>query len=508
MSWSRWNWLDDGVLPLAVTILRVCWLWPWLALLQRWLASSYQGTLLTVGLVFGLLFGGTIAARRALRLPSTWARAAVAGVGLAVIFVMLWWRLYWPQYPLWDPRWIRTWSTEMTDWSGWETQGVPTPFFALLAMAYLWLRGLLDGGRFSLMREHIWRTFAVGFLALAALLMAASLDGRGLPAGTVNLLWLFFATGMVALALAGLKAAGGLDGALESDGGQIAVRPGLDRYWLMSVFSIIGALLGLGLALSAVIAPEAVGQVLGAVWIVIRQAILYLWIIVSLILFPIAYVLALFLQPLLEALTRFGESVGLNELPALTESWEGQESPGEGLGMLDSLPDGLQWVALGALIVLIGLAFALALRRLLSGRKPKNGIVETRETILSRELLQKQMADLWRSLLGRFRRHQNTPFNPFLSLEGETPTRRVIRAVYQAVLAAAQERGWPRPRSFTPGEYRPDLEIVWPSGQAALGVITEGYVNARYGSNPPSTEQAECVRQAWDVLQTSLEAKS
>ena len=106
MSWSRWNWLDDGLLPLAVTILRVCWLWPWLALLQRWLASSYQGTLLTIGLVFGLLIGGAMAARRALRLPSTWARAAVAGAGLAVIFVMLWWRLYWPQYPLWDPRWI------------------------------------------------------------------------------------------------------------------------------------------------------------------------------------------------------------------------------------------------------------------------------------------------------------------------------------------------------------------------------------------------------------------
>jgi hypothetical protein len=275
----------------------------------------------------------------------------------------------------------------------------------------------------------------------------------------------------------------------------------------VSVISIIAVLLGTGLALSAVIAPEVVGQGLGAVWIIVRQAILLLWIIVSIILLPVAYLLALFLRPLFEALTEFGESVGLNELPALTESWDGQILPGDGPGVLARLPDGLQWVALMMLIGLIGLAFAAALRRLLSGRKPKNGVVETRETILSGELLQQQITDLWRSFLGRLRRDSDTPFNPFLSLEGEHPVRRDIRQVYQALLVVAQERGSPRPRSSTPGEYRPALENIWSSGQEGLDIITEGYISARYGSYPPPAEQASRVCEAWDALQAAPEVE-
>jgi hypothetical protein len=505
MSWKRWNWLDSGVLPLTLAVLRVCWLWPWLALLQRWVAFSYEGTLLPLGAVLGLLLGGAVAARWALTLTAIRARAAVAVIGLLVVFMMLWWRLYRVQYGLWDLRWVAAWGNEMTTWTDWETRGVPTPVFMLLAMAYLWLRGVLDGGRLSVMREHVWRTFVAGFIALALLLLVAPVDGGGLPEGTGNLLWLFFATAMVALALTGLKAAGGLDNIVgtEEEGD---ARPRFDRYWLGSVVSVITGLLGVALMLSALIAPDAAAQVLRAVWIVVRQGILYLWILISLVIYPIAYLLALALRPVLDRLVEFIGPDGLFGLK-LPEAPRPEElRKGEAAGAFDSMPDELRWVALVVLIVVIGLAFAFALRRLLSGAKARNGIVETRETVLSRDLLQEQLTKLWQSLVDRLRRASKAAVSPFLSLEGELATRRVIRAVYQTLLANAQERGLSRLRGQTPIEYRRELVKSWSTNREALDVITDGYVQARYASDPPSAEQAEFVSQAWENVQESLES--
>lgn len=506
MSWKRWNWLDSGVLPLAVAVLGSCWLWPWLALLQRWVASSYEGTLLPLATVLGLLLGGAVVARWALALTSIRARATVALIGLLVVFLMLWWRLYRAQYALWDLRWVGAWGNEMTTWTDWETRGVPAPVFMLLAMGYLWLRGVLDGGRLSLMREHVWRTFVAGFIALALLLLVANLDGGGLPEGTGNLLWLFFATAMVALALTGLKAAGGLDNVVgaEEEG---EAQPRFDRYWLGSVVSVIAGLLGLALMLSALIAPDVAAQVLRAVWIVVRQGIFYLWFIISLAIYPIAYLLALALRPVLDRLAEFLGPDGLFglKLPEAPRPEELRE--GEAVGVFDSMPDELRWVALVVLILVIGLAFALALRRLLSGARTRNGIVETRETVLSRDLLQEQLTKLWQSLVDRLRRGSKAAVSPFLSLAGEISTRRVIRAIYQTLLTNAQERGLSRLRGQTPIEYRRELVKSWSTNREALDVITDGYVQARYASDPPSAEQAELASQAWASVQESLESQ-
>jgi hypothetical protein len=504
MSWKRWNWLDSGILPLALAVLRACWLWPWLALLQRWVAFSYEGTLLPFGAVLGLLLGGAVAARRALALTAIRARAAVAVIGLLVVFTVLWWRLYRVQYAPWDLRWVGVWGNETTTWTDWETRGVPTPVFMLLAMAYLWLRGVLDGGRLSVMREHVWRTFVAGFIALVPLLLVANLDGGGLPEGTGNLLWLYFATAMVALALTGLKAAGGLDNiaGAEEEGD---VQPRFDRYWLGSVVSVIAGLLGFALVLSALIAPDVAAQVLRTVWIVIRQGILYLWIAISFVIYPIAYLLALMLRPVLDRLVEFlgpGGSFRL-ELPETPKPEELRK--GEPVSIFESMPVELRWVALAVLIIVIGLAFALALRRILSRAKARNGIVEVRETILSRNLLQEQLIELWQSLVDRLRRGSKAVVSPFFSLEGEPSTRRVIRAVYQTLLANAQGRGLPRLRGQTPIEYRHELEQIWSTNHEALDVITAGYVQARYAPDLPSVEQVELVSRAWQSVQESSE---
>jgi hypothetical protein len=505
MSLRRWNWLDEGVLPLAVVLLRTCWLWAWLRVLQHWVAFSFEGTLFPLGLVFGLLFVSLVMARGALRLGTAWGRLGVALAGLGMLFLVLWAQLYRARFPLWDVGWLGTWATEMTDWSNWEVRGIPLPVFALLGGAFLWFRGVLMAARSDFSRDRIWRIFVAGFAALAVLLLVGNLSEGWLPPATSNIVWLYFGTGMGALALSSLSAGGGLNSPIlaERDPADLQLRA--DRYWLLSVASVIVVLLGLGLLFSAVVAPEAASQLLRAVWLVVRQGILYLWLAVSLIIYPLAYLLALAFSPVAEALLRAARSLN-PQWSQPTDRFNPDQIPKPQDGFSASLPEAVRWVALAATILLIGLAFALALRRMLDATRKREGIEEMRETVLSRELLQEQLAALWRGFFGRLRQAPQAVLGPYLPLEGETDSRRSIRAVYQALLAAAKARGHERERSHTPVVYAQELARDWPEGREPLETITSGYVQARYGRQPPTADRAEAVQAAWERLQPLLPA--
>jgi hypothetical protein len=111
---------------------------------------------------------------------------------------------------------------------------------------------------------------------------------------------------------------------------------------------------------------------------------------------------------------------------------------------------------------------------------------------------------LWRRWLRRLRGLIPAIPSPFLSLENEIHTRRAIRAIYQALLAAARQSGHPRQRAQTPVEYRHELEDVLTDTQDALGTITDGYMQARYAWTSPSMGRVERVRRAWEQIQAAI----
>lgn len=496
MSWNRWNWLEDGALPLAMVTLRFCWLWPWLELVQRWLAPSCQGTLLPASLVIGLLLGGMAATHWTWRRANTLIRGRilVGGAGLAVILLVLWWQFYRPLYPLWNLRWVGTLALELTDWGN----DVPLPFVALLAVAYLWLRGVQDGHRKPLVRQDIWSACTTGVFALVVLMIASALDVRGLPASTSSLVLLFFATGLAALALSSLEMA-------ARSGQQLfEAQLKLHRYWLGSVTSVIAALLGLGLLLGALIAPETVAQVLSGIVSVTQQVLIFVIMLISLILYPILYLLSFALTPLLQRLFELFGDV-LPRIPQFPLALRPEGQPGGETGIFDNIPEGFRWVALAVFFLGVGLAFALALRRLMASKVGQEGIEEVRELILSRDLVQDALRRLWHNWLSWLRRRSKTTFSPFLSLEGEPRTRRLIRAIYQAFLSVAREREQPRLHHQTPIEYQGELEVGLPTSRDALGIITEEYVQARYGLEPPTVGQVKRAFQAWEQLKATLE---
>ena len=497
MNWPRWHWLEDGVLPLLVAALRVCWLWPWLELVRRWMTPGYPARPLPLWAIPLLLLGGFFVSRVALAKTDNLraARAYVAGGGLAVILGLLWWQYGRATYAIVDGRWVRGLAYALTDWN----VGFPPPFLTLAVAAAIWLRGVVDGNR-RWRRDAVWNTFATGFAAFALMLLLAPLDAGGLPPNTDRWLIALVAVGLAALALASVDLAH-VGGAWQA-GRRTNMH--LNRDWLLIVALVVVGVLVMGLALAALVTPATVAYVLGWVGWLLR----WLGTLLGYVLLAVVYVMFLVLTPLfnwLQSLMAGAEPQEGMEMGGLQRSLEElARQPAQELPPMAE--ETLRWLTLAGIGVVLLVIFALALRYFRNSAEDE--LDETRETVFSSTLLQDQLAALWNSLLERLRRASGPLGSPYLSLVGEAESRAAIRALYQSVLAAAKEAGYPRAPGQTPREYKARLMEMCRSVGSAWTTITEVYVAARYGLPPPPPDQVERMQEAWTPAQAALAAQA
>jgi hypothetical protein len=312
----------------------------------------------------------------------------------------------------------------------------------------------MDGSRL-LERKDIVNTFTLSSISLVLWLLATGLGNQEGPEETSILVLLFFTSAMLGLAFSSLET-----GYLNIIG-QERLQLSLNRYWLASVSTIIVILLGIALLVSALLVPETITQVLGWIWQVISLVIIFLVIVLSLILYPLLYLLAIILQPILERIFSQRNVNWLRPPEPLPEA-AGPDRLLSGMSeTLGNLPEELSWIGLTFVILGIGLVFMLALQYLLA-RPDRAGVEEKRDFIFSKELLLSQLSQL--------RPQRLTPSidYPFLLLAGEPDSRRTIREIYQGLLAATQERGWPRLPHQTPTEYAQRLNSAMPGSREAL----------------------------------------
>jgi len=493
MNSLRWRWFDDGLLPLLVVALRVCWLWPWLTLLQRWLAPSAPGTLVPLWALCALMMGGTLAARAAMARTGTLAQARrwVSGGGLAAVGALIWWQYGRPAYAPWDWGWIVAVANSLSNW-GTE---VPAALLTVAIAAGAWLRGVLDARR-ALSYEDVQAAFVTGCVAFAVMLLVAPLDSGGLAPNVAWWLMAFFAISMAALALASLELSL-LTGRAEKE-----TKVRLNRYWLVSVLSVIAVLLAIGLLISAVVAPETILGLLGWTHILLDL----LWSVVGLVLYAVAYILFFLLDPLIGWLRE--RMAGLPP-PQPIESMGFQRQIEEmarqpAAAMPPYLSESLRWLTIIGILAVIGLLFALALRYFRDGKD--EAVDETRESVFSSAMVGAQLAAALARWRQRFRRTSAGDADPFLPLAQEEENRRQIRRVYQALLATAQAMGQPRPPAQTPAEYAARLGGAATMRSAPLETITAAYNQARYDTHAPSAEQAQQAQNAWSTLERELVA--
>ncbi len=72
-----------------------------------------------------------------------------------------------------------------------------------------------------------------------------------------------------------------------------------------------------------------------------------------------------------------------------------------------------------------------------------------------------------------------------------------IRWIYYQLVEMAGNLDHPRPAAATPLEYQPTLQRLFPEQAAQVGVITNAYLQVRYGEVPERDEEIQAVSDAW-----------
>jgi hypothetical protein len=500
MRSTHWSWLNTSLIGLARVAMRVCWLTPCIELLSYDLLRLDR-PLIPTWLLGLILLGScaltsliahsqpatnqTVPSRAEKTVLRRW-QLFIAGLGLGLLLWLLWWRLYRPTFSIWDSGWVEHLVRDLTSW-----RGMLGPLSLMLMGAYLWWRGLTDG-RIPPWHETLFGSFSVGLSWLVALAVVSHYWPTLRPPS----LWPA-ALGFVISSLAGLALVD-LDEVRRRGGAAARNLLTINRYWLLTTLTTIGLITLSGLALTYLAAPsrieallEILTGLLDFVADLLIPVILYLILIIS-------YPLFLILTPLMRALSRlFRLWMSESSQEPLQDQFTSQFEQLQGRGA--QIPSWLDVTAKATFLVLlvggIGLAFALALRR--HTRRDEEGVEETRELIWSVEM----MKDEWRALIQRLRRRRRgvrKAQSPFLSLGGVEPDRRVIRQVYQQLLAWAGDRGLRRPPGATPHEYAAMLEDHYSA--AEWRTITEAYAQARYMVDPLPPGLADQVQADWSRL--------
>lgn len=503
------NWFNDGFLAILVTLMRYAWLWPWFELARTFLSPQHTGELLAPWqfivlplAAFGLtrwIAGETVSSENGNQpetdAPAWGGRFLVAGLGLVTMLGVLWRQLYGAAYAWWDIRWLQALGDSLIHWD--LNQGLPAAVVAIFVLIALWLNGLGDAVR-AMTHDDIWGVLRTGIVALVLYLALLSRSTAGVPATLLQQVLLLFGAGMVALAFSSLKITVGLDRALGLGQRRISAAPSISRYWLVSITVTVLLLLGVGLGIGALVAPEQLARLLAIVQLALNavgRVLGAILLVVGYVLFLVAYYIARLLEPIIRRLFAALEDSPLMEFAGLPEEAPAME---EVLTDPTVIPDTYRWIALAIAVVVVLIILALAVRRLRA--TPAAEIDEVRESILTTDLLQEQLASLWERWFGR-RRGQS---DPFLSLAGEEETRQRIRAAYQQLLATATGLGQGRRPGATPTEYQAELHLPVAETTPQLTALTTAYHHARYAPDAPTAAEAAAAQAAWQQLQTQM----
>jgi len=476
-----WRWIDDGLLPYALALTRATWIWllihVWSALLQ-----PERGDMLSPPLIAGLLLGWTVAAQLAAQLPGYRARRAgsglllVAGGGLLGVVLALY-LAFGPNYAPWDARWLPALFS------------IPLATLFTVAIAtWLWTWGVL-AGRARLYYDVYAHNFALGVGGLA-LAVALAYGTHIIPAvQAVVCALLFFALGLGILAIASVQSTRQIERRRSEQSFK------LSRHWLGMVAAIIGALLLAGLLLAQLFTPGVVEHILAGLGLVVDLLARVLMLVVFAVSYPL-FMLYDLIRRLIGPLDVKAQLPQIVAPVSLADQFKDlQQVPpavSPGLYLALRIIAGLL-VAVAVLIV-----FVLAYRRLLTVSDGEEEVDETRELILSADLLKAQLAHLFAG--GR----EGARSRPFVIVAGNDPAAQV-RRTYQALLGWAAAQGLPRQPGVTPAEYAALLSRARPADADAIAAITRVYIEARYGGVPVSPASAESAALAWQEIMATTE---
>jgi hypothetical protein len=295
---------------------------------------------------------------------------------------------------------------------------------------------------------------------------------------------------MVALALHGV-----LD-TLRQQAEKTGILVRIDRYWVMTALSVVCVVLGVGLLIVQLIAPGTVVSIFGRlrpIWTALMRILLLLIYVVSYLFFGL-------FEPVFAGIRDRTQQTDPRPFvsPLNPESLE--ELASEPLQIPPVFAKIAQTAVILGLVALAVWIFVIAVQKLKRKTFTEGEVIETRETILSLDLVRSQV----QGMLNNLRRPRQLP--TFVEIEAQEDSRRVIRELYQKLLAQGLVLQLPRSRGQTPNAYQQALFYLCSEEQGALEILTSAYEIARYGREPPTREQMQAAQEAYTRIEAALQA--
>jgi hypothetical protein len=361
------------------------------------------------------------------------------------------------------------------------------PFLFLLSLPAAVVFAVLS----RLFGEH---AFTLSQLALViGLLLLGSILPVGPPRGPL-VIWIliFLASGLATLSLLGVLRT------LRDQERRIGVRLRVDRYWLMTMLIVVAGVLVLGSLVGRIIAPGTIAD--GLRWI--RPVWTLFLNILLLIIYVFAYLFFSLIEPLLAGIQSRPREVEPRPFQSPLDLESLQELQRDPIEIPPIFTQIVQAVLIVGGIALVAWIFYVAVKSRKRDQSPlQEEVLETRDSVLTMDLLRSQIG----GILDGLRRRGPPPL--FLEPGDPGDPRRVVRELYQQLLARAIDLGSPRRRGQTPAAYQSTLLQFCPEERASLETLTRVYVVARYGTLPPTGDQVQAAQEAYTRIDNALKAK-
>ena len=494
---SRLNWIATVVIPAAVVLMEVYWLYPWFLWLGELDIFVTHGAPLSIGGVIFLLGGSFLVTRYLLSRdwPLNWLRRGIIVCGLIVVFTVIR-SEYHAGYALFDMQWfVHTVNTLL------DFRHLHPLMIALPAGAYLWWRGIRRG-RAPLYTSDIYRTFVTGtiFFVLLVIIWRITLGAGSLEdlASTVAPhVAAFFFFSLASMALINLQS-------IRQRMTPEDVGPSYNRRWLLIMILVVGGIVLVGIGVASVFSPEFMSflsRLVGSIGNVIGTILGYILIPFGFLAAALYWVGEFFVN-----LVR-GEGIPEFEGPDFGVVEEEAAEVTRGAPSSEIITLALKWVLFAIVTIVIIYLLAKAIRRFRVSRM-KADVAEVNESLWSwsgfvadvRIFLNAIWQRLWR------KRREVIPGEtaPHRYLDEEEEGTMDIREIYRRLLWQAARFGMGRRGYETPYEYRGRLEQLVPDGQEPITEITDLYVNVRYGEIETPRRQVDLANRLWQGLKGIL----
>ena len=480
------DWLAAVFYPLAVILMEVFWVSPWLSWVGLLPFFSETRPVLHLPSIIIVIIISLVVSRIFTRqkMPMYVIQIIVIGSGLVTMLLVLGVE-YADGYTFLSGQWFG----HVYEVLGNTFSNPGTICVAIPAVIYLWWRGIMLGQSTSYFRD-IYRSFLLGMAALIILIIvwqisasSNKIPGIGSEIGLNIIAFFFF--GLLAIAISHLY---NMRSTMPKE------EAGLTSVWrwMPVMLGVIGGMIVIGFAVASTISPDFIDTIASGA----RAVLNFLGTVMGYIVTPIIYLIQGFVLLIKWIMSLLGQSQ-TTEPPDMgnlvPEELQVQNNP----ELPAILTETIKWVALAAIIGLVIFFLAKAISRY-RARRAREEIDEVRESLGGWRAFKDDLALFFKSFGNRFKKKPAIPRPYVFDADAAGPLD--IREIFRHLQWEGARSGIPRRRHETAAEYARHIEHIVPDSRLPLDDLTGMYENVRYGEEIAPVDKLNRANNLWQTL--------